>query len=454
MRVVPLVVELDEHEIEAFRRLFKAVDQALPHGLRNRRTPVLDHENKVDQQPRNAVLRPSQFACHAQILEQCTRTKLTVQIRLLPDSAQAAALRETVSIANAAADRLSQLAWDNREFRRYPLHRMFYRQLRDEFALSAQIVCLLVGKVTDAYKLDRDCQRTFRRDGSIAYDARILAINVPASSVSIWTVNGRTKMPFVCGEKQRLLLAYPKGESDLYSRHGKWFLSVTVDVPEESEVAAVDVLGVDFGIVNIASDSDGTGYSGSRLNKVRNRNRSIRRKLQRKGTKSAKRLLRKRRLKESRFARDTNHVISKRIVQTAKRTGRAIAIERLDGIRSRIRARRRERTRLHSWGFAQLGTFVAYKAALNGVRLFKVDPRNTSRRCGKCGHTEKANRKSQSQFACKRCSHTANADTNGAGNIRLEGMELLDAGAFNRPLAEAIAFGKIQECSHLQSASL
>lgn len=373
---------------------------------------------------------------------------------MLPDSEQAKALRDTVTLANCAADRLSQLAWDNREFRRFPLHKRFYRQIRDEFALSAQAVCLLVAKVTDAYKLDRACQRSFRPNGSIAYDARILAINVPASSVSIWTVAGRQKVPFVCGEKQRELLAYPRGESDLYSRHGKWFLNITVDVPEAKETEAIDVLGVDFGIVQIASDSDGTNYSGSQLSKVRNRNRSIRRKLQRKGTKSAKRLLKKRSLKESRFARDTNHVISRRIVQTAQRTGRAIAIEELRGIRNRIRARKRERTRLHSWGFAQLGGFVAYKAALCGVRLLKVDPRNTSRRCGQCGHTEKANRKSQSEFACRRCGHTANADTNGAINIRLKGLELLGAGAINRPNAEAIALCKIKECSHLQSASL
>lgn len=373
---------------------------------------------------------------------------------MLPNPEQAKALRETVSLTNLAANRLSQLAWDNKEFRRFPLHKTFYRQIRDEFALSAQVVCLLNAKVADAYKLDRDRQRSFRSDGSIAYDARILALNLTTSTVSIWTVGGREKMPFVCGEKQRTLLAYPRGESDLYSRKGKWFLNVTVEVPEDREAEAVDVLGVDFGIVEIASDSDGTSYSGSKLNKIRNRNRSLRRKLQSKGTKSAKRLLKKRSLKESRFARDTNHVISKRIVQTAKRTGRAIAIEQLDGIRNRIRARRRERTRLHSWAFAQLGGFVAYKAALNGVVLVKIDPRNTSRRCGQCGHTEKGNRKSQSEFVCKKCGHAINADRNGANNIRLKGLELLSAGDFNRPNAEAVAFGKIQACSHLQSASL
>jgi hypothetical protein len=75
---------------------------------------------------------------------------------------------------------------------------------------------------------------------------------------------------------------------------------------------------------------------------------SCRRKLQRKGTKSAKRLLKKRSGHEANFARNTNHVISKSIVQAAKRTNRAIAIENLEGIRTRVRARR---------GFAQRKPF-------------------------------------------------------------------------------------------------
>ncbi len=382
--------------------------------------------------------------------------KLTVQIKLKPNAAQAEALYETLAMVNAAANRLSEMVWEAKEFRRFPMHKLFYRRIRSEFPLSSQIVCLLNGKVADAYKLDRKVQREFRLLGSIAYDARILDFQLPASTVSLWTVRVRLKqLPFVCGDAQRKLLELPKGESDLIFRKSKWFLNVTVEVPEASEIKALDVLGVDMGIVEVAHDSDGTNYSGSHLNKVRNRNQSIRRKLQRIGTKSAKRLLKKRSKRESNFTRDTNHVISKRIVQTAQRTNRAIAIENLDGIRSRARARKRERARLHSWAFAQLGAFIAYKSAMAGIPMVKVDPKNTSRRCNQCGHTEKANRKSQAEFCCKQCGHTTNADWNGAANIRLKGLEMLaGAGAFNHPDAEAIACGKTHRCSHLQSAPI
>jgi transposase len=70
------------------------------------------------------------------------------------------------------------------------------------------------------------------------------------------------------------------------------------------------------------------------------------------------------------------------------------------------------------WSFHQLRSFLAYKAELIGVSIIYVDPRNTSRTCNECGHCEKANRRSQSEFACQSCGHRANADLNAAKNIR------------------------------------
>ena len=370
--------------------------------------------------------------------------KLTVQLKLLPTPSQSAALRTTLETANVAANRISQLAWDNKEFRQFPLHRLCYRAIRDEFPLSSQIVVRLLAKVSDAYKLDRDKQRVFRKLGSISYDARILDFQLPASTVSIWSVAGRLKaLPFVCGEKQRKLLELPRGESDLILRDGNWYLNVSIEVPEETEYAATEFLGVDFGIAEIAADSDGNRYSGSKFNKVRHRNKALRRKLQRKGTKSAKRLLKKRARKESLFARDVNHTISKRIVSLAKRTDRGIAIEELTGIRSRVRAKKAQRYTLHSWAFAQLGQFLSYKAQRAGVPVIRVDPAYSSQQCSSCGHIDKVNRKSRSEFACQACGHTSHADTNGAANLRLRG--LAGAGAFNRPNAEVISYGKIHD---------
>jgi putative transposase len=370
---------------------------------------------------------------------------ITVQLKLLPDAAQVAVLRETLAVCNKAADWVSAEGFTHGIFSQFALQSRYYKDVRTQFSLGAQATCLVFGKVADAYKIDKKTQRKFRPQGSVAFDIRNLKILMAKQQVSIWTIGKRERIPFAFGDYQREILA--KGlikQSDLVLRRdGKFFLNVAVVLPDSMELKATDVLGVDLGIAIIAADSDGNKFSGNKLNKIRHRNQSIRRKLQRKGTKSAKRLLKKRSRKESRFIRDTNHKISKQIVSLAKRTSRAIAIEELIGIRVRIKARKSERTTLHGWSFAQLGTFLDYKAQRAGIPLLKVDPRFTSQRCSECGHTEKANRKTRDEFECKACGHVSHADTNGAKNIRLRGMDIIGSGAFRHPNAETIFCGNI-----------
>ena len=117
------------------------------------------------------------------------------------------------------------------------------------------------------------------------------------------------------------------------------------------------------------------------------------------------------------FALDTNHCISKKLVAKAKDTNRAIALEDLGGIRERVTFRRKQRAAFHSWSFYQLRSFVIYKAKRTGIPVFLVDPRNTSRTCSSCGHIDKANRPSQSQFSCMVCGFAGLADHIAAVNI-------------------------------------
>ena len=129
------------------------------------------------------------------------------------------------------------------------------------------------------------------------------------------------------------------GETDLVFRDGKWFLYATVEVPEAPLTEPVNgFVGVDMGIVNIATTSTGEQASAARLNHYRKRQARLRQRLQAKKTSSARRLLKKRRRKEARFAADINHQISKRIVAEAERTGCGIAVEELTGIAMLIAA--------------------------------------------------------------------------------------------------------------------
>jgi IS605 OrfB family transposase len=210
-----------------------------------------------------------------------------------------------------------------------------------------------------------------------------------------------------------------KGQADLLYREGIFSLAVTLEVPTPEPQETTDTLGVDLGIINLATDSSGESFSGEAVEKNRIRHHVLRQRLQKHGTKSAKRHLKNLSGKEARFKRNTNHVISKCIVQKAKANGQAIAIEELRHIRQRTErtVRHSQRARHSSWTFGQLRFFLSYKAALAGVPLHTVDPRNTSRTCHICGYCAKENRKSQASFVCCSCGYAGNADRNAALNI-------------------------------------
>jgi putative transposase len=342
--------------------------------------------------------------------------KLVAKIRLDANPEQAKLLLRTLETANECANWMSNQAWEYKVFTPFSLHKIVYREARERFPLSAQVVVRLLSKVCDAYKKDKKVMRRFSKHGAISYDSRIISYG--DNRVSIWTLDGRESILYSAGPLQKELLKHQHGESDLIYHRGKWFLSATCDLTDPPQSVVDDFLGVDLGVVQIATDSDGQAFSGSVVNNIRYRHRKLRQNLQAAQSKSAKRHLKKLSGKEARFAANVNHSIAKQIVEKAKRTGRGIAVEDLTGIRERVRARRKQRVVLHSWSFAQLKAFLTYKAVLAGVPLVEVDPRNSSRECSQCGHTEKLNRPSQSQFRCRSCHYTANADYNAALNLR------------------------------------
>jgi putative transposase len=353
--------------------------------------------------------------------------RLTAAIRLLPTPQQADALKRTLETANTACDYISQVAWQRKTFRQFPIHRLTYQAVRESFHLAAQLAVRCIAKVADAYKLDRKAQRTFQPLGAVPFDDRILSYNLKGSEVSIWTLDGRQSIPFICGERQRELLATQRGETDLALVGGKWYLFVACEVETPEPIDAEGALGVDLGIVNLATDSDGESFTGQHIERRRAWYASRRQALQKVGTKSAKRRLRQLRSRQRRFHKDTNHHISKRLVAKAERTKRALVLEDLKGIRQRARVNGRgQRARHSNWAFGQLRAFIGYKAQRAGVAVSFVDPAYTSQRCSACGHTERRNRKSQAEFCCVVCGHQLPADHNAAINI--------EWAAVNRPM--------------------
>jgi IS605 OrfB family transposase len=346
--------------------------------------------------------------------------KLIAQIKLLPTPEQRTSLLRTMERFNEACAWLAGEAFSAQMAGQFDLHHAHYVTLRERFGLSAQMAVRAISKVSEAYKRDRSRRPTFRPRGAVPYDQRVLSFKA-ADRVSILTLDGRVLVPFVAGEYHRARLEGARGQSDLILRRGRWYLYVTVEVPDGTPVKTTDALGVDLGIRNLATDSDGERHAGDGVEAIRIRQHTLRSALQKANTPSAKRHIRKLGSKEATFRKIVNHTISKHLVTKAKDTGRAIALEDLKVIRGRVTVRKSQRARHSGWSFFQLRAFVTYKAELAGVPLILVDPRNTSRTCPECGHCDKANRRSQAEFVCKSCGYAAHADYVGARNIARRG---------------------------------
>jgi putative transposase len=362
--------------------------------------------------------------------------QLTVTVKLKTTPDQHAALVKTLRTCNTACDDISATAFTTGTFRQYNLHALVYHPVKAQTKLNANHVVRAIAKVAHAYKLDTKGQRTFAPLGGIELDRDLLTWKVDAQTVSLNTVQGRLHLPFVCSTAQKELLQEKKGQTDLLLRDGAFYLACAVTVAEAEPFTPAGCIGIDLGIVNVATDSEGNQYTGEPVKRIRKRYRRLRQLLQSKKTRSARKHLQKARRKESRFVKDTNHIISKHLVQRALDRQKALACEVLTGIRQRANGLNRAlRTELNNWAFLQLKTFLHYKAKRAGVTLIEVDPRSSSQTCSACGHCERANRKSQERFCCQCCGLEANADVNAALNLKARG-ELSPALMFRK---EALA---------------
>ncbi|PWB56192.1 MAG: transposase, partial [Candidatus Methanoperedenaceae archaeon] len=253
---------------------------------------------------------------------------------------------------------------------------------------------------------------------AVRYNKRVCNINLHNNSVTLASIKGRVKGEFPIPEYYKQYLSWELRTSTLSYNKQKnvFYLHVTIH-KQSPEPSGDRVLGIDRGIVNIAVTSNNQFFNARNIKNVRAKYTYLRKKLQSKGTKSAKKLLKTISGKEQRFVSAVNHCISKEIVAMLYDI---IAVEDLTGIRMNKGKGKDFSRKLNSWAFYELEQFLSYKAEAIGKNIIKVDPRYTSQKCSRCGHIHKGNRKGHS-FRCLKCGFQIHADLNAARNIAFIG---------------------------------
>jgi transposase len=395
---------------------------------------------------------------------------ITAKLQLITTQAQFQALRTTQLAYRDALNAVSSYAFEHgKTSSNVALHRGMYAKLRAHYGLPSQLACSVERQVAAIYKglwtklkknavhrrkkitrkrfkgLDKPpkyssptVQYTYERDYTFQHDSR----------VSLGTLNGRTTIPYQGYDKHLALIRRGASIGDAklwYDKARKTFyllVSLEIDVPEPTYEQLSEVVGVDVGIRYLAVTSNGTGkatfHSGKRVRHKANHYARLRKRLQKKGTRGAKRRVRRIEQRERRLKLQANHIIAKQIVKQHPQA--LIGLEQLTDIRERTKRKKRRRkkngkgyeqvspkarkaNRVYSqWSFAELHDLISYKAVLCGGLSIKVDADYTSNACPVCGHTADENRPRKGLlFACQnpRCRYALHADLIGARNVTM-----------------------------------
>jgi len=247
--------------------------------------------------------------------------------------------------------------------------------------------------------------------------------------------SGRVKMPKLGWVRLRGWKSLPGAICNITvsRRAGHWFAAVQCEreIPEPT-LSTLPSVGIDLGVAVFAAFSDGTSIAPANHGKKAMRAlRKAQRTLARKNRGSANRRKAMRRVAriQMRVANARKDFLHKHSTTIAKNHG-VVVVEALSvrGLSAsakgtvtepgrRVRQKAGLNRAILDQGWGMFCTMLSYKLADRGGRLVEVPAAYTSQTCACCGHVDAANRPSQAVFACMRCGHTANADTNAAINV-------------------------------------
>ena len=363
-----------------------------------------------------------------------------------------------------ACNAVSEYIFDhNFVMRQTKLNKAIYHQLRDQFGLKSQMAQSAIRNVVGKSRTVKTqlAQRPYRFDtGKKDQNGKAIWNSVPKTLDWLWrpvkfnrpqldlqrdrdwtvkkdhvfslnTIKGRIRVPFVCqGFDQYLDGTWQFGLAKVLHVGKKWYMhiSATKTLSNYDLDSTQHVVGLDRGLRFLVTSYDEKGkvrfFDGKRAVRTRRKFKRLRQQLQRKGTKSAKRRLKKIGQRENRWMTDLNHQLSKTLIDYYG-PNTLFVIENLTGVRHVTeKVRKDRRYEQVSWAFFQLGQFLTYKAHLNGCEVVQVAANYTSQRCPKCGRIRQANRDHDLHlYHCDRCGYSSNDDRIGAMNIQLLGTQ-------------------------------
>jgi len=341
-------------------------------------------------------------------------------------------LVKTVELYNSVCNEVLKVAFEAHTSSKNKVHRLTYYGIRRTYPrLQASMVQCIRDQACDMLKREklRHLPRK-KRFSAIRYNQRTFKPHLKRNIISLSTIEGRIKVAVSIPKYYTQYLDWQVKNAALsYDIHiKKLWLYLVVEKEAPQKVKPNTVLGVDSGVLNHAVLSNNMFFASNHIRNVKGRYQCLRQKLQAKGTRSTKRLLRKRSGREKRFMANVNHRLSKLIVN---QPFNVIALEKLEVEKVKKNGKRFNR-KLGNWAWRQLQLCIEYKAEALGKTVVYVNPAYTSKTCSRCG--QRGSRKGL-VFKCKHCGFELNADLNASRNIALLAIRELSRLHVNEPNA-------------------
>jgi IS605 OrfB family transposase len=311
------------------------------------------------------------------------------------------------------------VAWsfDTKSYNKSKAHQELYSILRKEYPdVPSAIIQSIRDTALESVKALKFKFRPFKKPTShVRYDKRTISLRGDQLSIG-WSGDKRIKQIIKLPKffKERYSDWKFQAATVGYDRPKKCFKANLIFDAPTPEALGDRSVGVDRGLYNIVSLSDGFRYASNGIRKVKREVLFLKKQLQTKGTRSAIRKLKKLSGYEKRFSLNENHKISKQLVSMPYDV---FVLEDLKGILKQKSKGKVLNKWLSNWSFWQLEQLLVYKAEAIGKKIVKVDARYTSQKCSNCSQIEKKNRK-RSRYECDRCGYREHADVNAANNIR------------------------------------
>lgn len=347
--------------------------------------------------------------------------KRTICCKLLTTSTIADALKKTSERFSDACNHVLKIAIEEKTHNAIKLHKLCYAEVRESFGLSANLAVRAIRRVVSCMtKLKGKRKRTKEfKPKSIDYDARIFSYRERDETVSLTTMQGRVHIPMILGKHQRSFLKGQKPTSStVINKAGIWYVHIVVEFAPDP-VSGDNVMGVDLGVNNIATTSTGLRMEGKARQDFKKKRAKVRASLQSKGKHGTRKVLKKISGYENRRIKHENHVLSRQLVEEAKRHNCGIIrMEQLKDIRTKTKTWNKHLNKMVAgWSFYQLQQFVQYKAHAFGIAVEFVNPAYTSQTCHQCLNLGS---RSGERFNCLTCGDQ-HADVNASHVIALGG---------------------------------